>query len=363
MVFSVCLERLHVTRRNDFGQLCHHMAMRHRLALLAAVLLVMVSFRLATKLVPQGKSGDFKMLWAGARLVGPDLYDWKMATEACLPEKPRYRIVGFVRLPPMAIALWPLAGLPLPVAFRVFQVLSLCALLAFVWLWSPRPRSLVVAALFIPIWIAIGIGQESCILLLLAGVGVRLIQRDRPFAGGAVLALCAFKPHLFLFLPVVLVAQWRWRALSGMLASGTAMYILSSIVVGLDWPAKFLASVALNRQTFRLFGPGLSYLFTAYESPAWVIVATEAAVALVVYAATRRLPWITAAVYVMAFGVILAPWSFIYDLTLVLPLALSALSGEISRHKRAAAPEAWSPLTYCTGSTEIPTTQPRPRPI
>jgi hypothetical protein len=348
---------------NDFGVLCHYMAMRRRLALLAAVLLVVVSFGLAVNLVPPNTYGDFPMLWTGARLLGPDLYDWQKAAVIWHATRGGTEVFGFVRLPTEAFILWPLAQLPIDTGFRIWQIVNLCALLAFVWTWSPKPVSFLAAALFVPIWWAIGIGQDSCILLLLAGAGVRLIQRGKPFAGGFMLALCVFKPHLFLFLPVVLIAQRRWKAVGGMLTCGAVVYALSSIIVGPDWPAKFLASVAINRQSFQLFGPGLSYAFTALKSPAWAIVATEAVIALLVYRVTRREPWITAAVCTLTAGVLLAPWSYWYDLSLVLPLVLSALSGEldapgirlsVGSHSPASrlpsvgvhAPEGWEPGAY-----------------
>jgi hypothetical protein len=294
-----------------------------KIGLLAAVPLVAVSFALTVSLTPPNTSGDFLMLWTGSQLLGPDLYDWQKAAEIQRLTEERAEVFGFVRLPIMALALWPLAQLPIDAGFRIWQAVNLCALLAFVWLWSPQRRSLFVTALFPPLWWSLGQGQETCVLLLLVASGVLLLERNRPFAGGLLLALCSVKPHLFLLLPVVLIAQRRWRALIGMLTGGALVYALSAVIVGPDWPLRFLDSVSRNREEFRTLSPGLSLAFKYFSTPGWIMVATELAAAVATYFVVRGKPLRGSIVFAVTAGVLVAPWLGFWDLPLLLPLTLS----------------------------------------
>ena len=292
------------------------------LALIGAVLLLVASWAVSVAMAPPN-SGDFLMLTTGSKLLGPDLYSWQKAAEVQRATEPRSEVYGFVRLPFEALVLWPLAQLPIRAGVQLWEVLNLCALLAFIWIWDPRPQAFLVAALFPPIWWAFNFRQESLILLLAAGLGILLIERNWDFAGGFLLALCSVKPHLFLFFPVLLLAQKRWRSLGGMVAGGATVYAISAVIVGLDWPVKFLASVTENRQAFRPLGPGLSAVFSKLIISGWMIVCVEIAAAVCVYLLVRRRPWIPSAVFVLAANIVLAPWGLFYDLTFFLPLLLS----------------------------------------
>src|SRR5207248_666340 len=79
-----------------------------------------------------------------------------------------------------------------------------------------------VCAIFLPLCWSFGIGQDAPLMLLILAAGARAIERKKPVTGGAMLALCAIKPHLFAFVPVVLPAQNRYRALAAMALAGAA---------------------------------------------------------------------------------------------------------------------------------------------
>ena len=79
---------------------------------------------------------------------------------------------------------------------------------------------------FLPLGWSFGIGQDAPFMqLLIVAAGARWIERKQAVAGGALLALCAIKPHLFAFVPVVLLAQKRYKALAAMLGAGAALYL------------------------------------------------------------------------------------------------------------------------------------------
>ncbi len=307
-------------------------------ALLLSMFAVMVSYTVTVEVLAP-VTGDYLMFWTGAKLIGPDVYNWQKAAELQREAEPRDKVFGFVRLPVYAALFWPLAQLPVLLGCFYWRLFNLIALFAFVWIWSPHPRSFLVCALFPPLWWAVGQAQETCILLLLIAAGITLIQKQKDVAGGTILGLCFVKPHLFLLLPVLLAAQRKFRALGGMLTAIGALYVTSSFVAGYDWPLKFLASIERNRQEFQLLSPGLSLVSllspglslanSYFHLPGWAMAATQVPIAALAYFAVRGKPWIPSALFILTTGAVCAPWLIYYDLSLLLPLLLT-LSFEAS---------------------------------
>lgn len=77
-------------------------------------------------------------------------------------------------------------------------------------------------------------GQITAVLLLVLALFVILMERDRPFAAGFVLAFTALKPNPFiLFVPAVglwLIHRRRWRAIAGGAAGGFFLLAASWLV-------------------------------------------------------------------------------------------------------------------------------------
>jgi hypothetical protein len=158
-------------------------------------------------------------------------------------------------------------------------------------------------------------------LLVVAGAA-QLIQRRRDFAGGALLAVFTVKIHLFVFLPLVLIAQRKYRALAGLAVGGCALYLLSAAFVGLDWPLKSLHAALLNEATFVPTTPGVAGLLRKLHAPAWLLVPVVAAGIGMVYRRARTIAWLPAAALAIAAGVVFAPRAQVYDGALFLPLLL-----------------------------------------
>lgn len=187
---------------------------------------------------------DFAQLYAGATLVGTD--------DLYVPEANRAvhrRALGvevesvyYSRPPFYAFLLKPLAGLDYLAAYWVFQAVSLAALGWFLWTFARGSTEVALFACLYPPLIIVPLnGQDVGLALALAGAGYLLMERDRQWAAGLVWSLCAIKPHLFVFLPVVLIAHKKWKALAGGAAGGAALLALSFIAQGRHWVRDYLA--------------------------------------------------------------------------------------------------------------------------
>ncbi|MBZ5584478.1 MAG: DUF2029 domain-containing protein [Acidobacteriia bacterium] len=300
---------------------------RVRSLVLPAGLAVLVFGILAFVVQPRDRyTSDFYSFWAGARLAGHDVYDAAQAQAIQRSVSPLVSSKRYIRPPFYALALWPLGRLPFHTAYVVWSVLNLAAALGFVWAWRCGPASYVACALFLPLGWSFGIGQDAPLMLLAAAAGARLIERKKELAGGALLALCAIKPHLLLFIPVALLAQRKGRALAGMLGAGSVLYLLSSAAAGLGWPAAFVRAAMENEATIRPRLLGVAGLLARAGGPTWILPGVMACGAAVAYWWARRAAWLPAFAFAVAAGVVFAPRSMAYDGSLFLPLLLLQFS-------------------------------------
>jgi hypothetical protein len=194
---------------------------------------------------------DFMGIYAGARLVGtPEQFD----AGAYLREQVRATgwaapSILYTRLPAFAFLLRPLGRLDYRAAYLVWQGLSLASFFTFLILWPAPDRGLLLCAACcsFPLFADVTGGQDIAFLLLIVAIAWRLAP-SRPFAAGAVLALSALKFHLFILLPVFLIAQRRWRMLAGAGATTVAILATCFVAAGLDWMPHYVRFV-LQEQT------------------------------------------------------------------------------------------------------------------
>jgi hypothetical protein len=296
------------------------------LALSAAVSALVFSLLAFVVQPPNRSTSDFYSFWAGARLVGPHLYDPAQAEAIQRTVYPLVESKRFIRPPFYALILWPLGLLPFQVAYSIWFVMNLTAFLVFVRLWQFRPEAYLACAFFLPLGWSFAILQDAPLMLVAVAAGARLVQQKRELAGGAVLALCAVKPHLFLFVPVALLAQKQYRALAGMLASGGILYLLSSAVLGLNWPSAFFQAVMGNEATIHPRLLGLAGLLSRSGAPRWIVVLGTIAGALIVYHRAQSAAWLPSIAFAVAAGAAFAPRAMVYDASLFLPLLLLQFS-------------------------------------
>jgi hypothetical protein len=173
---------------------------------------------------------DFVSFYTGAKLAGtPDLYS-RPANLQAIQTILGFQMEGttYIRPPFYAILLKPLAKLPYRVAWAIFFGATLLSVLWFVARFSKEcPALPFFASLSIPLLTPLMNGQDTPFLLVILGSAILLFRRQRDFAAGLVLSLCALKFHLFLFLALLLVMKKRWRAVEGGACGLAALALLS----------------------------------------------------------------------------------------------------------------------------------------
>ena len=143
------------------------------------------------------------------------------------------------RLPfdaPLALALpWvPLTFLSLELAFRVWQLVTVCLLVIAMLLlarWLPLgrrslPLAIVALLAFPPTWALFGEGQSSGLLLLGAVLLIGALRHDRWWLAAAGALLLGLKPQYLPAYLVLIAAQRQWRTL--------AAALLAAVTVGLS---------------------------------------------------------------------------------------------------------------------------------
>jgi hypothetical protein len=183
-----------------------------------------------------------------------------------------------------------------------------------------------------------GYGQNGFLSVILLGGGLLLLESN-PFLGGLLLGLFSYKPHLFILVPLALLAGRQWRALAGLLTGALGLMLASMLVFGPDIWRVFLGSLHNSMQilgrgqvggggtlpltkvvsvfaALRMAGLGTPWSLTVQAA---VSLAAAAGVVWIWGRRARAAP--TSAVLVL--GILLfTPYDFVYDLTLLaLPLA------------------------------------------
>jgi hypothetical protein len=162
-------------------------------ALLSAALVALWGCFLPWKRALAGQN-DFLALYVGATLAGtPDLYS-PPVFERMQKKTVNIRMpaVLFSRPPFYAVLLKPLAAMPYPAAYLLFQVLSVAALVSALRVLAPRGDPLwLLGGMSIPVLTAFINGQDVLLVLAAAAASIALWRRGFTFASGLVLSRCA----------------------------------------------------------------------------------------------------------------------------------------------------------------------------
>ena len=295
-----------------------------RIALAGAILLLLV-VPLQLAFLAQASdlhTIDYVSVWAGAQIIGPNLYDPARLERIEHTVSPLIESKRYIRPPYYVMMFWPLGGLPYRAAYAGFVLMNLAALLLFLRIWRFEIAAILACALFLPLEFSFGLGQDSPIMMAIVAGAAQLIQRRRDFAGGALLALFTVKPHLFVFLPVVLIAQRKYRALAGLAVGGAALYLLAAAFVGIDWPLKSMHATLTNESTFIPSTPGVAGLLRKLHVSGWLLLPAAIAGIAMVYHRARAIDWLPAVALALAAGVVFAPRAQVYDGSFFLLLLL-----------------------------------------
>jgi hypothetical protein len=273
---------------------------------------------------------DFLPRYAQARMIGSSqVYE----IEAGYREQERAagtHMLGAYndRLPWQALLMARLGRLPYLTAYWIWMGLNLACFAALVYVWL-LPRDYVLwGVVFLPVAASIILGQEGVMLALCLAGAVRCADTRRDLAAGFLLALCTAKPHLFLLVPVVLIARRRWRIVGSAVAATVGLLAIGTAAAGLDWPLHWWAVLkTLSRESDP--GHGLARCPSLFQ---FGMNGVTLALALTVAAVFGALIWrsrtLEAGIAIAVIGgILIAPHTAIYDLPLllvalpVLPLA------------------------------------------
>src|SRR5579862_556191 len=268
---------------------------------------------------------DYLQLYAGARLVGtPQLYDLRKISRVQMESAGFYgESLGFNRAPFYAVLLWPLGKLPYRQSYLLWQALCVCALLGFILLWRTPGKEAAMAACCwsLPLILALAHGQDLTFLLLLIAAAL-LIHPKRSFAAGVLLSLCAIKVHLFLLLPLVMVAQRRWRMLGGLLAGGAFLTAVSFAAAGARWPFQYFEMLSQVSDPEQQIMPNFHGMLLGIPYRHSIEALLALATAAIVWLIARRTDFEYGLAAALTGGLLISVHANPQDCTLLLPALL-----------------------------------------
>jgi alpha-1,2-mannosyltransferase len=196
---------------------------------------------------------DFISVYAASHLLlggAPEAaYDWQRhhAAEHALVEFDSDKYFGWHYPPPALLLVAPLAALPFLGAVVVWIGLTLAGYLAALRAILPHPLVIAAALGFTASFVNLIHGQNGFLTTGLLGGACVMLQRNRPWVAGALIALLLYKPQFGVLIPVALIAGGHWRTVVAASVLGLAFLALSYVLLGpATWQA-FLASTDLTR--------------------------------------------------------------------------------------------------------------------
>jgi len=352
-------------RRLDGFQLARPVELTCFALCVAQAVLLIASFAWGLWLVdPSGQPRltDFINVWTAGRTALDG--DPAAAYDADLHKRAEDAALGHAfegRLPWNYPPIFLLVAAALALLPHVTAHVTWMALTLLPYLWAMRriighPVAIFLAFIFPGVLSNMAIGQNGCLSAALLGGSLATMQR-RPWLAGCLLGLLAFKPHLGLLFPLVLVAGARWRVVAA--ATATVALLVAISVFAFGWGAweAFFRSLPMISQTSLVEGRGgfakLQSMFTCIrwlggpESLAWAVQGSlTAAIAASLCALWRSRASFEIKAAALAAGAMLAtPYLYFYDLVvLAVPMAFllrSGLQGGFLRGELTALGAAW----------------------
>ena len=297
----------------------------------AGIIFLSLTFRAQASRIFAGVN-DFVAFYSGARLVGsPEQFN----ADSYIREQ--VRATGwvapsllYIRLPAFAVVLRPLGKLEYLHAYIIWQALSLSSFAAFLVVWPFRDRALplLAACWSFPLFADLIQGQDTAFLLLILAIALRLVRRAC-FLAGAVLALATLKFHLFLLVPLFLIAQRRWRMLAGGSLTGVVILAVCFVTAGANWMpeyARFILQVRTNPGARAM--PNLHGLLEGLPHDLAWEAAAAFVVALAVVWVGRRTSFSIGLSTALVGSLLTSHHAYLFDALLLLP-ALVTLATEV----------------------------------
>ena len=267
------------------------------------------------------------------------------------PTVPEHMSVPYLNAPFFAVLVRPLALLPYKWSFSAWLVIGLALYIAglrLLWHVSDALAEfdfvlvLLVAVSFLPFLMTCWMnGQSSAIGFFAISLAIWLQNGRHEIAGGAVLALCLYKPPQVGLILLMLAMARRGRMLVGFLLGGIGLAGISVAAIGWEGCRSYV-ELLLNFTEFRRNAPEVfrSWIFVdafsflnslITDCPAWLWGVTFAVVAGVLIMLARiwrqakpgwsvsfQLSWACA----LAWTPLLSGYFGIYDTVIIVPAAM-----------------------------------------
>jgi len=190
------------------------------------------------------KTTDFQNFYLGGSIVrqgkGSQLYrreTQNAAYQSMLGYQPNQY---FLHPPFEAAALAPLTTLSMEHAFVVWTLINVALLGCLPLLLMPCVAfvqrnpflTLLLLFCFLPVLIALNLGQDSILLLFVASWAYFMICKGKTFRAGLVLALLGLKFQYLAIIAILLLLSRKFRLLSGVALGVGCLTLLSGIVTG-----------------------------------------------------------------------------------------------------------------------------------
>jgi hypothetical protein len=212
----------------------------------------------------QIENSDFVNFYVGASIVhdgdGARLYQQDTQRAELRSLLGRDSIQYFLHPPFEAVALSPLASLSFERAFVVWTAINVAVLallplvlMPCILLVARKPYLGLIGFFFLPVLVALTLGQDSICLLFIVSLAYSLMHKKMDLAAGLVLALASIKfQYLIVLIPLLLISR-KWRVVGGIGLGGTGLAAVSAYTIG--WHG-FLNYFGFVRAVDAMGGPG-----------------------------------------------------------------------------------------------------------
>lgn len=322
---------------------------------LCVALLIALVYSYVSLLVTGGtspKQTDFVPSYSSAHLVlaghGARVYDFPTLAgyerHLVHPLKLRDGIMPFLYPPFVAMALAPLAALPLTAAFILWTVINialfLVTLAALARYAGFRGDSAVLfwalSLSFLPAFVAVTQGQTSMLLLAAFTAAILAMMRGHPVLAGLALSVGLVKPPYVVPFLLVLLVRRQWPALAAFVGFAAILVLVPTVLLG--WGADtgyvdtMVKAAAWRNQLG--FAPEFNHSFEGFArlilgAPVSTVltygldVAVLAVLGWYAYRSRELLPALALAAMV---ALLVSPHVLVHDLSfLLIPAALAVL--------------------------------------
>lgn len=190
--------------------------------------------------------GDFSYYWVASKLAlagnPAAVYDPARLQAALAALFGMPLPFHFFYPPNFLLVVLPFALLPYHASLAVWLLTTLAAYLWVIRRIAPHWLAMVAAVMFAGAIANFGYGQNGFLSTALLGGGLLLLD-GAPLAGGVLLGLLTYKPHLAVLVPVALLAGRRWRALTAMVATAAGLILASDLILGFAVWQVFLTKI------------------------------------------------------------------------------------------------------------------------